>query len=440
MTGVWDFPEIDEFEQFLVDGIQMGIETALEESDNEDILRGLRFLQIDRFLVVNEWGDGLATVGEDGLDILVSFDLQGVENESSIEDFDMVARTASQTFIALINNGEIAPPPLADEWFPSYAIEPIAANRVPENINRQLGDRVGSTVADLTNRVAIQWRDREDLRLPQPVGENPVETIVSALPKIPFEELREDEEEAEVEEDEPDEPELEEPKPEEQEEPEDEPLTLIEEINQSVREFSISEEQLEVPAGKPTKRVDKRPLYEFELKLGLPSDVIGELDGLGPGDQFTDGVGFLAEIKKLGSSVPPSTFPRTSSYIKHYLSNRGPGYALGMYKSLVFYSAFISSYYGMRMKPGTYSSFREFLYRLYEIGERGGPQLVERLSQQEAASRGLETIPDHPTLEGEKAPWLENRQYYKIVEDNFGHEAWNDPTEYLYEELPPEEG
>lgn len=177
--------------------------------------------------------------------------------------------------------------------------------------------------------------------------------------------------------------------------------------------------------------------------MALPLDEIRDrgLEGSGgeePTRQVTNGVGFQVQIGMLGINQPPATFPRTSSYIKNRLLYEGPAYILELYRDLVVYSGFISGYYNMTFRPGSYTSFRQFIYRLKEIGKRGGPELIEDVSQQRAASMGLETVPDHPTIEGEKAPWLENRRYIDIVEDNKDHSAWNNPVEYLQDGLSEE--
>lgn len=421
MTGIWEFPEVTELTSFLLRGLQEGKQITLEEVDDQQREQAVRLLRVERLLVVGEWGDGEAEVGEDGLEVLVVYSMRGVEEESTTEIFDPAARTVIQNFIGTINSGDNSPPPEADSWFPSYSIEPVPADRTSETINTQLGDRVGSTIADLENEEVIVWKAKDELALPRFLGEKPVDEIVAELPRLSFEEMRERKKFGTP---------AEEPEP----EPEPEPISKLEEVNNKVEKFSISEDMLEPPAGKPTKRVEKRELYDFELQMGLPSTVLEEIEGFEMGDQLPDGVGIINETEGLGTSVPPSTFPRTSTYVKYYLANEGPDYILNIYKNLIFYSAFISGFYGMKMKPGEYSSMREFMYRLYEIGERGGPEIVERLSQQEAAARGLETLPDHPTIEGEKATWLERRQYYSVVERNIEHDAWENPASYLYSE------
>lgn len=444
MVGIWDFPEVDEFEEFLSSGLATARGIAVESVEDEDIQQVLEFISLEKILIVGDWGDGGAVRRATPLNIVVAFDVEGVENESALPNFEQAARTITQTFTALVNNGEIAPPPEADDWFVSYPpMEPIPANRIPENINRQLGDRVGATVADLTRKEAIQWRSRENLTLPAVVGENPVETIVAALPRIPFEQLR-DEGKPEVEEEDAEELSPFDDDDDDEEEGEDaeeepEPLSLEEQIREEIEQFSIPEDRLKIPAGTPFKRVDDRELYDFELQLGLAAEELEELEGFAQGDQLIGGIGFINEVKGVGTGEPAANFPRTSTYVKRYLEDRGPDYILSIYNNLVVYSGFISSHYGMNLKPGEYSSFREFMYRLHEIGERGGQELVERLSQQQAAARGLETTPDHPTIEDEKAPWLESRQYYDVIEENIDHRAWDNPTKFLYEELSDRE-
>lgn len=432
MTGIWDFPRVDELVEFIEGGVESAVITSKNELDDEERVEFIDRLNLERVIVFDEWGNGTAEIGGDTLDMFLFFSVEGEDEPTLLPRFDNASRFVTQTFVVLINEGFISPPEPAREWFPNFEPNPVGMDRLADQVNRVIGRREGNSVADLTTRNVIRFVDPVEIE-----GQDPDKPVAFRnLPRTPFEEMVEEEEE-EPEEEEIDEeelgPELGPETPPEEEEIE---LSVEEVVEQASRDFEISPGVLEIPAGKPTRRVEYRDLYEFELKMALPAEPLSEM-GIMVAERYTDGIGFAIELGRVGTSQPAANYPKTSSYVKHYLNNIGPQYILKLYKDLVFYSGFISSFHGMRLKPGRYSSFRQFMYRLEQIGERGGPELVKGLSQQQAAARGLETLPDHPTIEDEKAPWLEKRHYYRIIEDNVDHEAWDNPTEFLYEELGP---
>jgi hypothetical protein len=193
-------------------------------------------------------------------------------------------------------------------------------------------------------------------------------------------------------------------------------------VPEGIREFAVSSNQIEVPFGKETKSLEPRELYDWEVQA------------IEANTEFEEHIGHNVSMDNL-KDIPASTFPRTSHYIKNRLLRTGPSYKLEIYNDLLVYTAYANAYHNMSLKPGTYLSMRRLFNNIENIPQEGGPKLVEPLSQQQAASRGLEVTPDHPTIDGGKADWLENRQYYIVVEENVEHPAWNNPTKYLYEEL-----
>lgn len=429
MTGIWEFPEIEDLRLFLEQGVADTLELVEEnlrdegEGSRADVIERM---SLERMLVVDEWGRGTAEIGRDPLRVLFFFSVEGIENEGTFPPFDPAARTVVQQFIILINEEILEPPPPSEEWFTRLDPEPRPIDRFADIGSLALGRAEGNTIFDLTRMEAIQF-------VPPVEPEGPLEERrpipFEDLPRIPLEQLREErvpppEEEEEV------------PPPEPEVEEEPEVIPIEEQIREAITEFEVEDGELEIPAGKPTKRVEIRDLFEFEIRMGLPSNVLGELEGFAPGDQIQNGVGWFMTVGRIGTQVPPATIPRTSSYVRNRLLFEGTTYVLDLYRDLVFYSGFISAFYGMTFKPGSYTSFREFIYRIKEINEREGPELIRPLSQQQASARGLETLPDHPSIEGEKAPWLERRQYYEIVEENADHGAWEDITGYLYDTLP----
>lgn len=429
MTGIWEFPDLEELEDFIFSGIERAKEDLIarfREEGNEERADAVERLDLERVVIVDEWGEGTAAIGEDILDAFLFFDMENEPEPHLASNFDPAARSITQRFVDLINEGEVQPPPDAMEWFAGFDPQPVAISRYEDQVGLSLGRREGNTVFDLTVGQAIVFREPEE---PERPGLPTKPVSVENLPRLTVEQLRERVREPEPE------PEVEEEIIEE--EPEPEVLTAEQRVERSLQEFEV-DDILDIPAGKPTRRVESRELYDFELFMGLPTMVLTEL-GFDPVDQITNAIGESIELGRFGNADPPATFPRTSTYVKHRLLNIGPAYVLELYRDLIVYSGFISSFHDGRFIPGRYSSFREYMYRLLEIGRRGGPTLVRKLSQQQAARRGLEVIPNHPTIPGAKAPWLQNRQYYEIIEENQDHIAWQDPVGFLQEELPEEE-
>lgn len=431
MTGIWEFPELEALERFILDGIgqarQIGIDISEEEEDETQI-EILQRISLERILVVDEWGMGTAEIGQDPLRVLLFFDIDGVESESTFPPFDRIARLITQTFIQLINDEILIPPEPSTEWFSRLDPEPRPMDRFEDVASLALGRGQGNTIYDMTREEAIQFTEPPE---PERPGERPPRRPFSELPRIPLQSLRERVREPEPEEVE---PELE---PEPEPEPEPAPLTIQDRIDRAFDNFEI-DNKLDIPAGKPTRRVERRELFDFEIRMSMTQQSLLQLDEFSPGEQIRGAIGSAIQFNTVGRRNPALTFPRTGLYVKHYLTENGPQYVMQLYRDLVVYSGFISGFYGMKLQPGRYSSFRSFMYRLYQVGERDGPTLVKRLSQQQAAARGLSVTPDHPTIPGEKAPWLADRQYYAIEEENFDSPAWEDVVEFISEGVEQE--
>lgn len=456
MPGVWDFPEIDELQEFVEDGVQQATGRVEDELVDPARLNVLNRLELSRAIVIDEWGRGDAEVGEDPLDMILFFGVEQEDNPTYGPEspFGQGAAAVRDMFVDMIGSGEIDTPENATDWFDGFNVSIQFMGQFEEQVSNALGNSEGNTVADLTNGEVIELTRIGPREVTDPegnvVGTEPI-PFDQQTETTPFEELREEPEEEEPE-PEPEEEEEdiedfegperigvfeddEEEEPEEEQEEEEPILTIEDQIDDALDGFSIDDLNMEIPSGKPTRRVERRTLYDFELQMGLPGPALEQLEGFSFNDTISGGVGLAAQAGLLGSTRPPANFPRTAVYVKTYLSELGPQYIFALYKELLVYSAFISGFHNMTLRPGRYNSFVNFMYRLHQIGERGGPELVEKLSQQQAAARGLDSIPDHPTIEGAKAPWLNDRTYYDIVEENIDHPAWDDPVEYLYEEV-----
>lgn len=253
------------------------------------------------------------------------------------------------------------------------------------------------------------------------------------------------EEEPEPEPEEEPQPEL--PPAEEEPEEEEDEVFEFDEVPPEFQDFAISNEELEIPINKDTKRVESREPYTFERRLAF--DDTGEVE-FDPENLIVGSIGWAKRKGVFGQAtkvdendegepvmlqLSPGVFPRTGLYIREHLANRGPSFGLELHRDFVTYSAYISSIYEGDFKVGSYQSMREYLFRLKELYEEDviNQQLVEVLSQQQAAARGLDVIPELPS--GQEAPWLENRVYYDLAEEAYDHPAWANPTAFLYPEL-----
>lgn len=443
MVGVWELDNLGGMEESFIEAFNEAAEEMAEGDDERaDIARRS---QIERIFIDGEWGNGTASYGEDMMRVMVVISIQGVENEHLHPMFDIVARNITERMQGMLTEGEVEIPPELVEATTGLDIRPAPASELPRAVNLAFStqeftrvDVEDRTVFDLTRAEALEFREGVDFR---------------GLPRIPLEQLRsgeEDDEEGPVTgpTDETTEGKQETPEEEEVEETRSREELLAEEfpgLPGFLRPYGHDDGRVEIPVGrKDTKQVEPREPYEFEVvqathrptPRGIPYDAPQAMV-----QEVMPGVGEAIRSGRFGHAtgtqdqIAPSTFPRTSAYIRNHLKFEGPSYVLEMFNDLLVYLAFVNNIYNFSLRIGTYSSFREFIYVLKEMPERGGPELIRPLSQQQSSSRGLETIPDHPTVEGEKAPWLERRQYYVLVEDNEDHDAWRNPYEYLHEEL-----
>lgn len=426
--GVWHYPHLEGLESFILhladEAMERLVENDHQRSDTIDQM------VVQRIIIRDEWGRGNATPGEYTLRFIVFFDVPGVE-QPHLEpelNFEIASRTVAQSMEGLIVEGDIDPPEDAREWFTGVEFEPSAMSRFGDQVNLALGKGEGNRVFDLTRAEAIEFREGVQ---------------VENLPRIPLEELRTehitqpDPEESEVvtEDTEEEDDDIDEQEEEEQEE------EVVPGVPEQLQPFAVDEETLEVPVGKKTtKTVEPRPPYDFEIIMATDRPSPEELP-------FRADAGMVGEVmSEIGEAVranlfdpnnpnstSPGSFPHSAKYIRNYLKFQGPAYALQMHKDLLIYTQYVNSIWGYKLRPGDYQSFRDMIYVLKEMPERGGPELITTVPQESAAAQGLEVTPDHPALDGQKAPWLENRQFYSIVEDNEDHEAWLNPFDYLYE-------
>lgn len=419
MTGIEDFPDLE----LLQSEIEAGVNALIEQRAEE--------LFLDSILVLDDWGEGTADMGDPiiftlsiGPDIeRGDFDIFEPGIAEDFAGFEEAAEAMAQA-MKLASEDALEEMEEIQEWFGDINFNVVNTLFSEDAISAALFLDEREKVSDLSNREIITYP--EDLELEDiedelagfekmaiREGTQPLTAFID-LARIDFEEY-EPEEEEEIE---------------EEEEPEEEmvPSVAVEDIELPYE--SLDNGMIAVPVGSGTKAIESRGIYPFELGMALPDTE--EMEGV---PDLHEGIGFYIATQEYGISEPPSTFPRTGIYIKNRLYYEGVTYILDLYRDLVFYSALISTLQDASLKPGTYQSFRTFIDRLRRFGDReDGAELIESLSQQQAAARGLRVIADHPSVEGETAPWLENRVYIQIVEENFDHPAWYNITEQLYGE------
>jgi hypothetical protein len=426
MTGIWEFPDLNLLEEFIIDGIEAERQELIQEG--QQALEQLRYGDI---IVAGEWGNGTGEIGEDPLELKVIFGTVEEERTSTNQEIAGLVGGMIQEFLGNLSEGNVDVPDVITEWFSYIEISPVPDDLRQDGIIVEINDRRGNSVYNLSRKERISFE-----------------------PDVPFEELPRTSQQALVREQQPSpepEPDLDDEQTdeevEEEIEEEDEPETIvdyIERINQN------DDGKLKVPALNKIKTVELREPYEFEyvtiapsrpatadlLGLDSPIDVPSSITQLRDELYVNSDLMFIGKAiagDLLGGQVPAGTFPRTGVYIRNRLKYVGVGYGYEIYKDLVYYTGLIQQVHGYNLSVPRYNSFNEYLYVIREITDmEDGPDLINALSQQQAAARGLETIPDHPSIEGEKAPWLEPRQYYDIVEENEDHGAWADPYTYLH--------
>lgn len=418
MVGIWEYPDLAELENFISSLTLQAAQEVSEQPRTEASY--VADLSLSRVIVINDWGDGTATQGDHPLEVVLFFDFTGPD-----EAFDNVSSAVTEQMADIIQGGRVVVPQDLIDGTSNITFTSANADNFGDVLLNMATSGM-DMVYDLTNQQAI------DLK----VGSPPEE-----YPRIPLAELLGEEEEVVVEDDEDEEPAVE-PSIDVEDIPLVPEVTLIDEepddvgpefpeVHESVRPFAVSPDTLEIPAGKETKEINAREPYNFEVEMALP----GIQTTTAASQATREEIAQEAGAGTLGDGEPVGTFPRTGLYIRNYLKFRGPAYSYEIYKNLVFYSAYISTLHDISVKAGKYSAFREYMYVLEQIGERGGPQLIDALSQPEAAAEELETVPDHPSIEDAKAPWLERRQYYRLIEANDDHDAWENAYDYLHGEI-----
>jgi len=402
-SDIADYPEKESLVEQITQLFNAAKEDAKQEFPNraEDIST----LSISSIVITGEWGNGDAEFGVDRIDADIFVNKSGGGSASSVPVVGRILRTMTDYMTSNFD-----PTDTLKEWTGGYQFRVLTSDNYNSTIESSISEPDTGTVYNLTERRKYHLEPRRT------VGYD-VEPVEETQPQT-----------EEQEEQQPEQPEQaveEEPKPEKT------PAELLAEqypgIPPELRPLAREEGEIEVPINKDSKRVKPRPLYEFEQELMNPEDagtsIQREITG-GIGDYINEGLGY---------AEPVATFPRVGNYIRWHLLYQGPSYINEMYNDLVVYSAYISSTYGYSFKVMTYQSFREYIHRLKMLPEKGkSPQLIRELSQQQAAARGLTSIPTLPS--GLEAPWLENKHYFEVVEENIDHPAWKNPGKALYEE------
>lgn len=450
MVSIWDIEGLERFENAIENAWNSAKQAEIEENPNEssDIER----FNLRRLTVFGPWANDRGGTDEI-ITMRVFVDVEGMAAPSEKPNFDGVASKITGIAQGIILSGddrlyEQLNIDIPNDIFTESAGIDLTTEPADNYPSQTLLDLQRPKVAqearvfDLTRKEAIERR--EGIGFPN-------------LPRLNLAQLRGQQplpgEEPEVEE-----PEEEEPEEEVEEEPVFEEPEFPE-VPETVRDFAVSEDELEVTYGqKDTKKVKLRPIYSFEIIQGfrLPNPPAipfsanqtelterAEFHGVSNNRPLL-GIGDVADrnppffLPRTQESVPPATFPRTGVYIRNYLTFRGPVYPLKLFNELLVYLAYINGAYGYELRVGTYNSVRRYFFKLLQIEKEGGPALIERMPQQAAArfdtfegDTGLETIPDHPSIEGAKAPWLERRQWYRIVPENADNDAWLDPVGFL---------
>lgn len=444
MVAIWDVEELQDLEVLIRDGFQRAKADLIDDEDVDSSL--VQRFGIDSIWVIGEWANNRAESGETLLDTAIVYTVQGAPNPSQINEILDVANEFQIQIAGVLNGQMVETPDTLQGLFGGFNIRLLPFDRKEDGLQFSLGRGEGNRVFSLDGLFAVEFREN---------------VAFGRLPRIPLEQLRGPEEVEEEEETEPDDPDIEVEDDETVFEAVEEALSQEEllaqefpDVPEQLRKYATGPDTLEIKSGvKDTKTVEPRGMYPFEVVmmtnreqmdvLPMERDETVRVSEVAPGiGQASSGTvnAFTREEPLVGLDLePPATYPRTGNYIRNYLKFEGPAYALQMYKEFLVYLGYVNSWYvntegdNYDLSIGTYESFREYLYVLQEIPERtDAPELIIPLSQPQASSRGLETIPDHPTLEGEKAPWLARRQWYEIDDEGFNHPAWRNAYDFLH--------
>ena len=312
-TDILQYPQKQQLISILSDAFAEAKEAQIRDEAGGEVLEDA---QIEQLVVTGEWGRGTGDYGEDQLSILMSLGVEGVDNPNQLPGFARQSQQLGNNIENAIDETE-----LMGEWFAGIAVTTAADNFLDRSLEVNLRGDSPQRAYNLTTNSIIRLEG----------GELSIEPVELAEPEEPEEEPEEVTEEDLLEEEFP-----------------GIPVELI--------PFAVEDNQLEVPAGKETKAVEPRPMYEFEVELATPGDADTTVER-----EINEGVGEAIGSQRFATEEPASTFPRTGVYVKWHLFYRGPSYINEIYKDLVIYSAYISSIHEARMKPGRYSSFREFM-------------------------------------------------------------------------------
>lgn len=419
MAGIWQYPDLEELENFISRLILDAAQNVQSKGIPESEFVG--DLSLGRALIIDEWGNGTAEFEADTVNTVLFFNFDAPPSE-----FDTTADVLTEEMARIIDQGEILVPTDLRQYTAGITFSAVPSDQLNDTLFNMTVSGM-NFVFDLTNRVGI---DLIEGRPPDEYDEVAVTQLRGEEEEEEPEEEPEEEEPAISVEDVPPLPEVLMPDIEVEERGPEYP-----EINENLRPFAVAPDTLEIPAGKEEKQIDAREPLDFEREMSLPGLQTTSQTQVRTMEEIAQPIG----AGTLGETEPVGTYPRTGVYTRNYLKFRGPAYSYEIYKNLVYYSGYISTLHDINVRAGHYSSFREYMWVLEEIPQRGGPELIDSLTQQQAAAAGLETIPDHPSVDGAKAPWLERRQYYELVEENEEHEAWQNPYEYLHTTLDEDE-
>lgn len=382
----------------LGDAIEQAFEEAKAELVEEDAEKFEQFV-LRQSIAVGEWGRGNAEQG-DPLEVMLVI---GQTNTGTPSLDNPFFDTRADRITDLMQEN-FEPPEGFERFFGALELEGVADNLVGLIVVPRINEGFPPRAFNFTDDVIVETSG-EDL------------VSVATPPPGQFEQ-----------EGEPIQPEPDAiPEPEEEEEERTEEEILAEkfpDVPRALRPLAVNQEEVKVPISNDTKKVRAREPYDFELEL---MTVGSAAVGLG---RFEEGIGFSKQTMRFGDEDPPGSFPRVGVYIKNHLKYQGPSYPLDIYRDLVTYSAFISDKFSGTFRVGSYDGFREYMWRLREVENAGGPQLIRRLSQNEASSRGLSTVPSLP--DGTRAPWLQRREYFELIPENEDHTAWKNPKKAIY--------
>ena len=420
MAAIWEYPDIDELENILTSAIEQGINEIAEENEDAELL------VLEDIFIIEDWAEDDAEISSSRLVAMVFFDFEGEimgDRLAMSPTFDALSRRVTIRAEDLIISNELDAVNVPDrflEFFFTIDMRPQGIDQRGDQINILLGRSEENAVFHLDERERISFAEPLPPEEADIFTETPQPVLFDELPRTSLEELRKGIEKEEETVAEPAEEIVE-----EEEEPE------FPDVEKPLRRFAVSDDELEIPAGKHEMKIEAREPYPFEVEMASFEEEVEDI-----ADDVLDEIGESLASKKFGDADPPGTFPRTGIYIRNRLTFEGVTYIYQLYKDLVYYSGYITGLYSTVVDSGfttgTYLAFREYIYVLRQIGEqKDAPTPIRMLSQQAAASRGLSVTPDHPTIEGADAPWLANRQYIQIVDED-AENVWRNAYKFYH--------